>query len=67
VAQRANYRADEIDGVPGIDKIVPDSLCRLRMDGERVFPGTLVDDAERVEAAVLVQVADSELRDLGPA
>ena len=30
----------------------------LRVDGERVAPPALADDAQRIEAAVLVQVAD---------
>ena len=45
--------------MPGSSQIVPDSLYRLRIDGERVFPGTLVEHAEQVEATVLVQVADT--------
>jgi hypothetical protein len=49
--------------VAGGIQIRPDALRGVRVDGERVASATFPDDAQRVEAPVLMQVFDLERRD----
>lgn len=52
--------------MPGGGEIVPDTLGRLRVNRERVLSFPLANDSERIEAAILVQVANPEASDFGP-
>ena len=56
VAWRAEHRPVEIVGVASGVEIGADTLRGIGVDGESVASAALPDDAERVEAPVLVQV-----------
>ncbi len=55
----AEERAVEIIGVAGGGEVDPNSLGRLRVDGEGVLLRPLGDDAERIKAAVGRRRAES--------
>jgi hypothetical protein len=46
--------------MPRAFQICPQASGRLRIDGKRIAPAALADDAQRSVAMVLVQVADRE-------
>ena len=45
-------------------QIRPYPLRRLRIDSERLLSPALTDDAERIKTAVLMEVTDTERRDV---
>ena len=53
--------------VPGGLQIGAEPRDGLRVDRQRVAPTALADDAQRVEAPVLVQIPNRERGDLGAA
>jgi len=65
--QRPKHRTVHIVAVPGEFQIGAQPRSGLWVDGEGVAPAALAHQAQRVIAAVLVQVADPERRDLGAA
>jgi hypothetical protein len=63
-AQRPEQRPVMLCSVAGAFKIGPDALRGLRIDGQGFPLAALAGDAQRIKAAVLMQVADIERRDL---
>ena len=63
-AQRTEQRRVELVAVAGGLQIGADALRGLRVDRQRLAPAALADHAQRIEAPVLVQVADIQRGDL---
>ena len=63
-AQGTEQRRVELVAVAGDLKIGADALRGLRVDRQRLAPAALADHAQRIEAPVLVKVADIECGDL---
>jgi hypothetical protein len=67
VLQRPEQRPVGVGRVPRGLQIGAKTCGGLRIDRERVATAALARDAQRIEAAVLVQIADLERGDLGAA
>ena len=67
MVQRPEQRAVAVVAVAGGVQVGAQPRRGLRVDRERVAPAALADDAQRIEAAVLVQIPDLERGDLGAA
>ena len=65
--QRPEQRPVDVGAVAGGLQIGAQPCRSLRVDRQRVAPSALAHDAQRVIAAVLVQIADLERGDLGAA
>ena len=50
--------------VPGMFKIGANTLCRLRVDRQRLAPSAFTHNPQRVKAPVLVQITDLQRGDL---
>jgi hypothetical protein len=46
--------------MPCAFRICPQARGRLRVDGKRIAPSALADDAQRIIATILMQVTDRE-------
>ena len=64
-ADWTEQRRFELVAVAGALEIGADALGGLRVDGERITPAALAGDAQRIEAPVLVKIADIQGGDLG--
>ena len=67
VAERAEEGTVEVVAVASGVEVGPDPLGGLRVDGQGVLLGALANNAERVETAVDVQIANAKRRNFGPA